>query len=73
MKSGLSAQNQVTCKKIVEETANKQGVSPGVTTTQNLGPDNAEHPLKPFYKKQNRAERFNKLDNRNCFGNQRTV
>src|ERR1700688_1255462 len=33
-----------------------------------LGPDSAEHPLKPWYKTQNRAKRFNRLDNRNCFG-----
>ncbi len=34
----------------------------------NLGPDSAERPLKPWYKTQNRAKRFNRLDNRNCFG-----
>ena len=33
-----------------------------------LGPDSAEHPLKPQYKTQNRTKRFNRLDNRNCFG-----
>jgi hypothetical protein len=33
-----------------------------------LGQDSAEHPLKPSYKTQNQAKRFNKLDNRNCFG-----
>jgi hypothetical protein len=33
-----------------------------------LGPDSAEHPLKRYYKTQNRAKRFNRLDNRNCFG-----
>ena len=33
-----------------------------------LGPDSAEHPLKPWYRTQNRAKRFNRLDNRNCFG-----
>jgi hypothetical protein len=33
-----------------------------------LGPDSAEYPLKPHYKTQNQAKRFNKLDNQNCFG-----
>jgi len=36
-----------------------------------LGPDSAEHPLKPWYKTQNQAKRFNRLDNRNCFGTRR--
>ena len=36
-----------------------------------LGPDSAEHPVKPWYKTQNRAKRFNRLDNRNCFGTRR--
>ena len=34
----------------------------------NLGPNSAEYPLKPHYKTQNQAKRFNKLDYRNCFG-----
>jgi hypothetical protein len=50
----------------------KQGVSQGVTGERqlgsNLGPYSAEHPLKSHYKTQNRAKRFNKLDNQNCFG-----
>jgi hypothetical protein len=33
-----------------------------------LGPDSAEHPLKPHIKTQNRAKRCNRLDNRNRFG-----
>jgi len=33
-----------------------------------LGPDSAEHPPKPYYRTQNRAKRFNKLDNRSNFG-----
>jgi hypothetical protein len=33
-----------------------------------LGPDSAEYPLKPHYRTQNHAKRFNKLDNQNCFG-----
>ena len=33
-----------------------------------LGPDSAEHPQKPYYKTQNLAKRFNRLDNRNRFG-----
>ena len=33
-----------------------------------LGPDSAEHPLKPHIRTQNRAKRCNRLDNRNRFG-----
>src|ERR1700751_5482963 len=55
-----------------EENTKKQGVSQGGKSSarlgSNLGPDGAEHPLKPHHKTQNRAKRFNKLDNPNCFG-----
>ena len=49
-----------------EENTKKQGVSQGFSGHRKLGsilgPDSAEHPLKPWYKTQNRAKRFNKLD-----------
>jgi hypothetical protein len=55
-----------------EETTKSQGVSQGVRRDWKLGsilgPDSAEYPLKPYYKTQNQTKRFNKLDNRNCFG-----
>src|ERR1700745_3922438 len=55
-----------------EENTKKQGVSQGGKSSarlgSNLGPDSAEYPLKPHYKTQNQAKRFNKLDNQNCFG-----
>jgi hypothetical protein len=55
-----------------EEIAKKQGVSQGVKSraklASDLGPDTAEHPLTPYYRTQNHAKRFNKLDNWNCFG-----
>ncbi len=35
----------------------------------NLGPDDAEHHLRPWYKTQNGAKRFNRLEHQNCFGN----
>jgi hypothetical protein len=34
----------------------------------NLGPDSAEHPLKPWYTTQNHAKRFNELDYRTASG-----
>jgi hypothetical protein len=55
-----------------EEIAKNQGVSQGVERWaklgSNLGPDSAENPLKPHYRTQNQSKRWNKLDNRNCFG-----
>jgi hypothetical protein len=55
-----------------EGNSKNQGVSQGVTGDRefgsNLGPDSAEYPLKPHYKTQNQAKRFNKLDNQNYFG-----
>jgi hypothetical protein len=55
-----------------EENTKKQGVSQGGKSSarlgSNLGPDSAEYPLKPHYKTQNQAKRFNKLDNQNWFG-----
>ena len=52
--------------------AKNQGVYQGVKGPRelgsSLGPDSAEHPLKPHYKTQNQAKRFNRLDNQNCFG-----
>ena len=56
----------------VERQAKNQGVSQGVNGYHKLGsilgPDSAEHPLKPHYKTQSRAKRCNRLDNRNGFG-----
>jgi hypothetical protein len=52
-----------------EEITKNQGVSGRAKLESNLGPDSAEYPLKPYYRTQNQAKRFNKLDNRNCFGN----
>ncbi len=55
-----------------EQRSKNQGVSQGVNEPDKLGsilsPDSAEHPLKPQNKTQNRAKRFNRLDNQNCFG-----
>src|ERR1700757_3816205 len=55
-----------------EENTKKKGVSQvgknSARLGSNLGPDSAEYPLKPHYKTQNQAKRFNKLDNQNCFG-----
>jgi hypothetical protein len=60
------------CRDNCECQAKNQGVYKGVNNPRkcrsSLGPDSAEHPLKPWYKTQNRAKRFNKLDNQNCFG-----
>jgi hypothetical protein len=64
--------NQILFVLAGEEITKNQGVSQGVSgrakLESNLGPDSAEYPPKPYYRTQNQAKRFNKLENRNYFG-----
>jgi len=67
-------------KKLLREVASTfcgaqvyQGVNGASKLGSILGPDSAEHPLQPHYKTQNRAKRFNTLDDRSCFGTKSLV
>jgi hypothetical protein len=76
MREGVSVIDRKTdtveVKSAVEQKTNSPEFRPGFKWSakvgSSLGPDSAEQPLKPYYKTQNRAKRFNRLDNWNCFG-----